>query len=735
MISRLLKLFLYVTLILIISILYLVFFGIETKRFNSIITEKISNRYENVDLKLNEVKIIVDTTIIGLALETKNPQLLIEGNEIKINKIKTSFPIINFFKNDFLIKNINIVSGKNDLKKINNTIRVFKNTPELFLLNKILKKGTIVSNIKVFFEDDGNNIKDYRIEGSINDAVVKLFNKNEIKILNFNFKINPKNYEINNTKAIYKELKLESEEIKIIKKQDFFEFKGNISNEMSKISLSNLDNIFKINLSGFNLKDLELKSDHSFSFQLRNKIKISDFKINSNINIKKLLYKKKNNLLKKYFLSYDDSISFTEHKIELNLKNKKINIKGNGNFTTNGKLDQIDYEISSNDKVYKYKTKINLNNTSFNVPVLNYFKDDKTNSSIIIDGSSDKKNNIIIKKILFEENNNKLQIEDLHFNKLLKITNINLIDLNFVNKANKKNQLKLFKNKKNYTIESKVFDGTFLINEMLNSETENNFFDILNNFDSNIKIRINKFFIHKEDYLNDLYASLKFNSSDLKNLDLKGNFSDNKKLNLSIKTNQNNEKITTLYSGYAKPLVKKYNFIKGFDEGYLDFYSIKNNNKSKSNLKINDFKLKELPALTKILTLASLQGIADLLTGEGIRFNEFEMKFRNENKLMTIDEIYAIGPAISILMDGYIQSGELVSLRGTLVPATTLNKVIGSIPFLGNILVGKKTGEGVFGVSFKIKGPPKKLKTTVNPIKTLTPRFITRTLEKIKETN
>ena len=66
------------------------------------------------------------------------------------------------------------------------------------------------------------------------------------------------------------------------------------------------------------------------------------------------------------------------------------------------------------------------------------------------------------------------------------------------------------------------------------------------------------------------------------------------------------------------------------------------------------------------------------------------------------------------------------------VPATTLNKVVGSIPFLGNILVGKKVGEGVFGVSFKIKGSPKNLKTTVNPIKTLTPRFITRTLEKIK---
>ena len=54
------------------------------------------------------------------------------------------------------------------------------------------------------------------------------------------------------------------------------------------------------------------------------------------------------------------------------------------------------------------------------------------------------------------------------------------------------------------------------------------------------------------------------------------------------------------------------------------------------------------------------------------------------------------------------------------------------IPLLGKILVGDKTGEGVFGVSFKIKGPPKDLETSVNPIKTLTPRFITRTLEKIK---
>ena len=247
-----------------------------------------------------------------------------------------------------------------------------------------------------------------------------------------------------------------------------------------------------------------------------------------------------------------------------------------------------------------------------------------------------------------------------------------------------------------------------------------------------MEIDVNKTYLDKLNVISNLKGYLVLNGNDVFEANIESKFSKKEEIKFTIKTSAD-EKITTLFSAKAKPLVNRYDFIKGFDEGSLDFYSIKKSNKTSSTLKIYDFKLKELPALTKILTLASLQGIADLLSGEGIRFNEFEMNFTNENKLMTIDEIYAIGPAISILMSGYIESDKLISLRGTLVPATTLNKTIGSIPILGDILVGKKTGEGVFGVSFKIKGPPGKLETTVNPIKTLTPRFITRTLEKIKK--
>ena len=275
-----------------------------------------------------------------------------------------------------------------------------------------------------------------------------------------------------------------------------------------------------------------------------------------------------------------------------------------------------------------------------------------------------------------------------------------------------------------------MFNANSLISDLLKSKDNKHTRIFKNNI--NLSLDLKDVYIDDKNIISDLKGNLYIENNKLNQADVSAVFDNNKKITFTINTN-NNEKITTLFSSRAKPLVKRYKFIKGFEEGYLDFYSSKINNVSKSKLKIYDFKLKELPALTKLLTLASLQGIADILSGEGIRFDEMEMNFENSTNLMTIDELYAIGPAISILMSGYIEENKLISLRGTLVPATTINKTVSSIPVLGKILVGDKTGEGVFGVSFKIKGKPDDLKTIVNPIKTLTPRFITRTLEKIKK--
>jgi len=324
-------------------------------------------------------------------------------------------------------------------------------------------------------------------------------------------------------------------------------------------------------------------------------------------------------------------------------------------------------------------------------------------------------------------------VNNLKINNNNKISDFKSIKLKYEDKDKIKNDLIITKNKKTYLVEGNNFSLNSIINDTLNGDKKKSveFFD---NQTRHFKVKFDQNDIDKDHVINNLSGEIVLIGSKINALNLNSKFKKNQKVSLSILT-KNNEQVTTFYSDLAKPFVKKFNFIKGFEEGKINFSSSKINNTSSSQLNIYDFKLKELPALTKLLTLASLQGIADILTGEGVRFNEFEMIFTNKDDKMTIDEIYSIGPAISILMEGYVQKNKLVSLKGTLVPATTINKFVSSIPILGNILVGKKTGEGVFGVSFKIKGPPKNLKTTVNPIKTLTPRFITRTLEKIKNTN
>ena len=102
-----------------------------------------------------------------------------------------------------------------------------------------------------------------------------------------------------------------------------------------------------------------------------------------------------------------------------------------------------------------------------------------------------------------------------------------------------------------------------------------------------------------------------------------------------------------------------------------------------------------------------------------------------KNDTLKLHEIFALGPSISVLMEGY-QDKNTTSLRGTLVPAKNLNKIISKIPIIGDIVIPKEIGEGLFGVSFKMKGPPNEIKTTINPIRTLTPRFIQKIIDKKK---
>ena len=214
----------------------------------------------------------------------------------------------------------------------------------------------------------------------------------------------------------------------------------------------------------------------------------------------------------------------------------------------------------------------------------------------------------------------------------------------------------------------------------------------------------------------------------------KGDFGDNKFLDISLKNDKKNEKkYLEVYSDLPQPLLSEYTFFKGLSDGILTFTSIIEGETSSSKLIIDNFKVVNAPGVVKLLSLADFAGLADLAEGEGLSFEKMEISMSNNKGLLKLNELYAVGPSISVLMEGYKEENGLTSLRGTLVPAKNLNKLLSKIPVIGKIIIPEEVGEGLFGVSFKMKGMPGKIKTSINPIKTLTPRFITKALEKQKK--
>ena len=733
MLKKLSQILLIIIFLIISFCIYLSIYGINTDKLNGIINEKISQRDSDFDIKLNKIKIFLDIGSFKLEAKTKNPIIFYKKNKIELQSISTALPLLSIFTQEAKIENLKFITKKNKVKDLIEFGRGFQNTPQLFILKKMVKSGDISLEAKINFSEDGSILKDYVIDGDLENVNLRLLNKDIIENIKFGFILKNNDYVIYNASSFYQDIKFKSDEIRIKEKDNAFLFNGNISTSKDDLSLKTISKIFQLDFESIKNDKIVFSSNNKFSFELSKKFKFSNIKANSKFNIESLEYP--NSSLKEFFPGYKDGVKFENNVVNLDYQNGNYKISGDSKLNINEDIDSLSYSIEKKkDKIF-FKTDFEVKSNALNLELLNYTKKKDVKSNLIVEGVVNKNNSVFLNKINFAESKNLIKIKNINLNSKKKFKRLDQIDIDLVNNNDQISQLNFKRKKSNYSINSKIFDGTKILDRILFSKSDGNFFDVFEKLNSKITINFNTIYITNEDYLTNFKADMIVNNNQIKDLILSSQFSTKEDLKLSIKTNSNNERITDLFAGNAKPLVKKYDFIKGFEGGYLKFDSIEKNKVSNSNLKIFDFKLKEVPALTKLLTLASLQGIADLLTGEGIRFNEFEMIFNNKDGLMTIEEIYSLGPSISILMDGYIQKDDLVSLRGTLVPATTVNKVIGSIPVIGDLLVGKKAGEGVFGVSFKIKGYPDDLKTTVNPIKTLTPRFITRTLEKIKKSS
>ena len=713
--------------ILFLLVTYLSLFGIETQRFNNQIIKKIKSINNDLDIKLKTIKIVFDPFQFDINVKTIAPELISKNENIEIENIKAKVSLKALINKKFSLENLELSTKSLDLKSLITFARSINQKPELYILEKIVKKGFLIADIKLEFDAEGRIKNNYNIKGFLKDGKLSFYDGISVEKLDLIFNSNYNELKITDTNFKLDNVNFKSEEILIKNEKNKFLFQGKISHEKFDLKNEDFKNLVSPFIKKLNFANLSFVSKNKFSFYLDRKFKIKDLEIKSSMNLLKL------SILNDYELSIffpkiKEEILLSDNNLKINYIKKNLSVIGEGKILIQDNEDDIFYKIDRFNKDIKFETSIQINDNPINIDFLSY---EKKNEEALINfkGIKEDKENLLISSFSYKEKENIFDFQKINFNKVFQINELDKLELNYFDKDNRKNSILLFRKNKEYFLSGSYFNADNLIENLFESnQNKSSPININNKFNLNIdKIRLDK-----DNILKNFVGNLTFKNKKIDNGKLEGFFTSNKKLKLTINKKGNN-KVTTLFLDRAEPIIRRYKFIKGFEEGALDFYSTSDGKKTRSTLKIYNFKLKEMPALTKILTLASLQGIADIMSGEGIRFDEFEMNLTDHKDLTKIEEIYAIGPAISILMEGYIEKKKLISLRGTLVPATTINKFIGSIPVLGDILVGAKTGEGVFGVSFKIKGPPKNLETTVNPVKTLTPRFITRTLEKIKK--
>jgi hypothetical protein len=694
--------------------------GIETNKFNGLIKEKISEK-KNINLDLKSIKFKIDPKKLSLFLETENPNINYLNLSIPVQNLKVYVDVLSFVKSSPKINKINLLLEELDITQLSNLSRLIKPSNFKSFLNNKIKKGKLISEIEIFLDDDGV-FKDFIAKGTVKNLHAEFLNSLNLTKTNLSFFADKNDILIKSIFGNIEDIKITDGDIKINLENGIklnSNFNSNIS--LDKTLLTKYERFYKKNNFLLQLYSFEANLINNFYINFDKTYKVIDYNYSISGNLKKSEFELSKPIKNEFIKKEIKKIYLSDVKIQSIFKPQNIKLNGDGKYSFDN-LDflKINFENNTNNNETNFKFNFDFKD-SLELEFLNYEKPENSLSNFSLNFSK-KKNLLKINKLDFKEKKNLIKIKDLSFkdNKLLSFK-----ELSFETKNNSF----LINNRNKILIKGSKFDATNLAKYFSRQSKVS----IFQKISSDIEIDFENIKVPMSEKLKNFRLLGEIKNGKFIRISSKGDFGGNNFLDISMKKDKkSHKKYLEIYSDLTRPLLAEYSFFNGLSGGKLLFSSVIDGSRTNSKIKIENFKVINAPGMIKLLSLADLGGLADLSKGEGLSFNTLDIDIENNDGFLKINEILALGPSISVLMEGYQDKKGLTSLRGTLVPAKTLNKMISKIPVLGDIVIPKEVGEGLFGISFKMKGPKGKMKTSINPIRTLTPRFIQKIIDKRK---
>ncbi len=705
----------FVSLIVILSTI-----GIKTTKFNSLISNKASQA-NNITLELEKIKFKLNLKELNLFLETNKPKIKYRGIYIPVKNLKVYIDFLSLLKSKPTIQKTNINLEELDVAELNKLLVIIKPSNFRSLLKNKIKEGTLISEIDIFLDNQGF-LENFIARGSVKNLKAELINNLIFTQTNLSFFADKNDILMKNIFGNLADVKISDGDIQLnlengIKLSSNFNSKFNLDEQ----KLDKYGKLFKKNYFSQNLKSLKADLNNNLFLELDETYKLKDYSYDLSGKLEKGEFQISKSINNNFINQEIKMIYLSNLEVKTIFSPKNIDFSGKGKYSFDN-LNFLNFDLNNKFKKNSINLKLGFDyKGDLELNFINFKKRKDTIAKLFLD--LEKKNNDLkINNFNFKQGKNLIEINNLIFQgqKFISLKKLKVLTTN-------NNFLVQIKNK--IIVKGKKFDATNLAKFFNNQSNKNN----LKNINGSIEIDFEKIKAPMSETLQNFKLLGEIQQGQFIKISSKGDFGGNNFLDISMKKDQNtNKKYLEIYSDLTRPLLTEYSFFKGLTGGKLLFTSVIDGSNSNSKLKIENFKVINAPGLIQLLSLADLRGLADLAEGEGLSFDVLEIVMEKNKNFLKINEILALGPSMSVLMEGYRDERGLTSLKGSLIPAKTLNKMISKIPVIGDIVIPKEIGEGLFGISFKMKGPKGKIKTTINPIRTLTPRFLQKIIDRKK---
>jgi len=308
---------------IILVVIFLTYYGIETNRFDNLIIKKTNAVNKNVKLDFNKTRIYLNPKELNLVVKLKNPKIVIKKNKIDLSKLNLFLSLKSLYSSDSLLNKVVIAFKENDIQDITKITNIF--LPKIInnQLNKIFAKGILEGEFYIPFQTNGDLAKDYGFQGKILNASINLMNGFVINNLTaeVNYRDSDKNGGLNFfiKEGSLLDIKLNDSTINLkrkdkkIKAQSIINTKGKIN----FLTINKLTNLIKSDISNFKDINGNIDIQTNIDFDLSNKFKLENLLYSSEGNLTNFVIKtNESNHIKKYLPKYDSKLIFKDTKIK-----------------------------------------------------------------------------------------------------------------------------------------------------------------------------------------------------------------------------------------------------------------------------------------------------------------------------------------------------------------------------------------------------------------------------------